>query len=184
VQQAQEDDWIVRAQQGDRQAFMALVERYWGRVQRWLAGLSRCRHTAEDLAQEAFLKAWSHLASFRPGTSFRAWLFRIAANAFIDSRRGPRGRPPRPLPPALGAREPGPVAVALGRECQARLDEACTRLPTPLRAAFLLRTQEDLSFAEIGQALGITEETARWRLFKARQRLLRELGEYLDEPPT
>jgi RNA polymerase sigma-70 factor (ECF subfamily) len=182
VEHPDEQNWVERAQTGDRQAFAGLVDLYWGRVYRWLLGLSRCRHAAEDLAQEAFLKAWTALPSFQPGTSFRAWLFRIAGNGFVDSRRGPRGRPVQALPAALCAAGPGPVGLVLAQECQARIEAACANLPAPLRAVFLLRTQEGMSFAEVAQVLGLTEETARWRLYKARQRLLVELGEYLDGP--
>src|SRR5262249_40714408 len=83
---ATEDAWIEQARAGDRAAFTALVDVYWGRIFRWLRGMTRCSHLAEDLTQDVFLKAWTALASFEPGTSFRAWLFRIAANRFVDTR--------------------------------------------------------------------------------------------------
>jgi RNA polymerase sigma-70 factor (ECF subfamily) len=172
---------IERAQQGDREAFAGLVDRYWVPIFRWLHSLCERSHTAEDLTQDVFLKAWSALGTFQPGTSFRAWLFRIARNALIDSQRGPRGKPPAPMPETLASSEPGPVQTLLGQECQTLVQQAVARLPGPLRTAFLLRTREDLSHTEIAEALGITEETARWRLFKARQLLLKELGPYLDE---
>jgi RNA polymerase sigma-70 factor (ECF subfamily) len=60
------------------------------------------------------------------------------------------------------------------------VQEACSRLPSKLKTAFLLRTQEEMSFEEIGQVLGVTEETVRWRVFKARHELLNELKNYLD----
>src|SRR5262249_54172389 len=95
-------------------------------------------------------------------------------------RRGPRSAPPRPLPERLASREQGPVAAVLSQESQTLVADACARLPDHFRAPFLLRTQEDLSFTEIAHALGLTEETVRWRVFKARQLLLEELGPYLD----
>src|SRR6478752_1261649 len=76
---------LVRAaQEGNRPAFASLVEAYWDRLYRWLYQLTRDRHLAEDLAQEAFLKALAHLDRFKAGTNFRAWLFRIAHNAFAN----------------------------------------------------------------------------------------------------
>ncbi len=182
--QVRDDDWIVKAQGGDRAAFMELTERYWGRVYRWVLSLSRCTHLSEDVTQETFLKAWCNLASFQPGTSFRAWLFRIASNRFLDLRRGVRGKRPEQLPETLVSQEPGPIAVALSNECQTRLNQACELLPTSLRSAFLLRVRDGLEFDDIGRILGVSPETARWRLFKARQFLLNHMGEYLDGSPT
>ena len=89
---AENEGQLLRAAQaGDRPAFAVLVETYWGRLYRWLYHLTHDRHQAEDLAQEAFLKAFANLARFRPDTNFRAWLFRIAHNSFANSRRAPSG---------------------------------------------------------------------------------------------
>src|SRR5260370_12799100 len=79
---------VSQAQKGDRQAFAALVEQYWDGLYRWLYHVTHHRQTAEDLAQEAFLKAMAGLGSFRAGRNFRAWLFRIAYNSFLNHRRG------------------------------------------------------------------------------------------------
>jgi RNA polymerase sigma-70 factor (ECF subfamily) len=171
---------IAQARAGDRQAFAALVEHYWARVCRWLCALTRSAHTAEDLTQEAFLKAWAALNTFEPGTNFRAWLFRIAGNAFFDTQRGPRGVAPQALTPDHASKEPGPVQVALTKEIQVLLDAAIARLPVGFRAALLLRVQEGFSCREIAKALDLTEKTARWRVFKARQLLMEDLGLNLD----
>ena len=156
-----------------------------GRLYPLVAGADAAApHTAEDVAQDALLKSWTMIpAPSKVGTSFRAWLFRIAGNRYdLDLKRGPRGQATRQLPETLSQPELGPVGVVLAQECQAQVEEAIARLPLPLRSVFLLRTQEEMPFAEIGQTLGVTEETVRWRLFKARQLLLRELKEYLDRP--
>jgi RNA polymerase sigma-70 factor, ECF subfamily len=180
VENETEQQLIRQSQAGDRQAFASLLDSYYSRINRWLYGLTGNRHTAEDLTQDVFLKAWAALPNFQ-GTGFRAWLYRIASNLLIDSRRGPRGVRPDQLPEGLTAREPGPIAVVLGREGQTVVMEACEKLPAKLRAAFLLRTQEELEFDEIARVLEITEETVRWRVFKARHMLLNELKAYLDE---
>src|SRR5207244_583966 len=157
-------------QAGDRPAFAALVERYWERLYRWLYHLTHDRHAAEDLAQETFLKAFAHLERFQAGTNFRAWLFRIAHNTFANQCRVARRR--HPLPEDLATHDQGPEARLLSQEALQGLAHALAQLPTEYRAALLLRAEEDLSFRQIADVLGLTEETARWRVFKARQKLL------------
>src|SRR2546429_6986616 len=84
---AEEHALVASAQRGDRPAFAVLVERYWERLYRWLYHLTHNRHAAEDLSQEAFLKALAGLESFRDGSNFKAWLFRIAYNGFVNQAR-------------------------------------------------------------------------------------------------
>jgi RNA polymerase sigma-70 factor (ECF subfamily) len=172
---ADEHALIDRAQAGDREAFAVLVERYWNGLYRWLYHLTHDGHTAEDLAQEAFLKAYRGLASFRAGSHFRAWLFRIAHNSFLNQRRG-AARCNQPVPEQVADSEAGPDEQAVQRETLQRLSQAVGRLPPEFRSAFLLRVEEGLSFREVAQVLGITEQTARWRVFKARQKLLTVLA--------
>jgi len=180
VDDSQELKWIRQAQAGQREAYAHLVNAYWPRIHRWLHGLTRDVHAAEDLTQEVFLKCCANLHTFT-GAHFRAWLFRLASNCFLDSRRGPRGVPPRPLPATLAASDCDPVATLCSREIQTHLDAALRRLPLKFRAPLLLRMQEELSFGEIASALGLTEATARWRVFRARKRLLDDLGPLLDK---
>lgn len=180
VQVPDEHHWVLQAQQGDRHAFAALVERYWPRIYRWLHGLTRNAHAAEDLTQEVFLKAWSALPGLEKVGTFRPWLFCIARNCLTNTKRGPRGAKVAALPDSLLAEQPGPSEQAVAREGQVLLEEACGRLPVLFRGAFLLWTQEDMGYPDIAAALEITEETARWRICKARQFLLKELEVYLD----
>jgi RNA polymerase sigma-70 factor (ECF subfamily) len=170
---------IAAAQAGDRVAFAGLVDRYWDRLYRWLYRLAHDRHAAEDLAQETFLKAFAGLPRFRPGSNFGAWLFRIAHNNFANQRRA-AARRREALPDELPGRDAGPAAAALGREAVEGVARAVARLPAEFRAAFLLRVEEDLSFREIAAVLGLTEETARWRVFKARQKLMALLAPPLE----
>jgi RNA polymerase sigma-70 factor (ECF subfamily) len=171
---------VRRAQGGDRAAFAALVDCYYDRLYRWLFHLTHDRHAAEDLAQETFLKAYAGLGRFQAGTNFRAWLFRIGHNNFANQQRG-RARRREPLPDDLADREAGPEEEALNRESLGLLAQAVGRLPAEFRAAFLLRAEEGLSFRQIADVLELTEETARWRVFKARQKLLRVLAPLLEQ---
>jgi len=170
---------VSRAQKGDRQAFAALVEQYWDGLYRWLYHVTHHREAAEDLAQEAFLKALAGLGSFRPGSNFRAWLFRIAYNSFLNQRRG-EARARQFFPDAVAALQHGPAEQVMSRESLQVLTRAVGRLPPDFRAAFLLRVDEGLSFREIAGVLQTTEETARWRVFKARQKLMEVLAPQLD----
>ncbi len=167
------------AQQGDRQAFAVLVERYWDRLYRWLYHLTHNRHAAEDLTQEALLKAFANLSRFRAGSNFRAWLFCIAYNSFVNQWRAP-GRVRLPFPNQVPARGDGPPEEVLSRETLQLVARAVGRLPADYRAAFLLRVEEGLPFRDIAGILQITEETARWRVFKARQKLMNVLAPQLD----
>jgi len=167
---------LIQAQAGDRAAAALLVEAYWDRLFRWLFQLTRDRHRAEDLTQETFLKALAAIQSFRVGSNFRAWLFRIAHNNFVNTKRSDKRRA-MPLldevPPADIA--PGPTTLAEDRETLERITQAIAELPREFRTALLLRCEEGMNFRDMAEVLQITEETARWRVFKARQKLVKVL---------
>src|SRR5262249_46154239 len=125
------------------------------------------------------LKAMAKLTTFRAGTNFRAWLFRIAYNAFLNQQRA-HGRT-RPLAAdQFPAARSEPDEHALSQEALQLLTRALGRLPRDFRAALLLRVEQGLSFRQIAGVLRTTEETAGWRVFKARQKLLEVLGPHLD----
>jgi RNA polymerase sigma-70 factor (ECF subfamily) len=172
---AEEHRLIVAAQQGDRPAFAQLVERYWERLYRWLYHVTHDQHTAEDLAQESFLKAFAGLKKFQAGTNFGAWLFRIAHNNYANQCRA-SARQREALPADLPSRERGPHEQAVSAEALQSVTQAIYRLPPEFRSALLLRVEEGLSFRQIAEVLDLTEETARWRVFKARQKLLGTLA--------
>lgn len=174
---------LVRlAQEGNREAFAGLVDKYWERIYRWLYRLTHHQQTAEDLAQEAFLKALAHLDSFNRGGNFQAWLYRIAYNTFLNQRRGAGRMTLEIYPENLPAGGSGPEDEALSKEVFQQVARAVGRLPGDFRSAFLLRVEEGLSFREIAEVLGTTEQTARWRVFKARQKLIQVLTpQLLDE---
>ncbi|WP_439629165.1 RNA polymerase sigma factor [Gemmata sp.] len=178
---AEEADWIRDAQAGDRWAFARLVERYWDRLYRWLYHVTRDRHAAEDLTQETFLKALAALKSFRPGSNFRAWVFRIGHNNFVNQKRSDR-RTKQQLPEDFAADETSAEATAENREALEIVAKAVAELPEDFRAALTLRVEEELSFRDVAKILNTTEETARWRVFKARQKLMKVLAPELLPP--
>lgn len=180
---AEEADWIRAAQDGDRSAFARLIERYWDRLYRWLYHLTRDRHAAEDLTQETFLKALAAISSFRPGSNFRAWVFRIGHNNFVNQKRSER-RTKHQLPEdAASPEQVGLVeSTTENRETLEAVGRAVADLPSDFRAALLLRVNEGLSFRDVAKILKTTEETARWRVFKARQKLMKVLAPELLPP--
>lgn len=179
---SEEADCIRAAQSGDRTAFARLIERYWDRLYRWLYHLTRDRHAAEDLTQETFMKALAALNSFRPGSNFRAWLFRIGHNNFVNQKRSER-RVKQPLPEELPGREFNVAEdAAENREALTVVSQAVAELPHDFRAALMLRVDQGLSFRDVAKVLGTTEETARWRVFKARQKLMKVLSPELLPP--
>ncbi len=178
----EEAEWIRDAQTGDRSAFARLIERYWDRLYRWLYHLTRDRHQAEDLTQETFLKALAAVKSFRPGSNFRAWVFRIGHNNFVNQKRADR-RTKHQLPEDLPAADVGGVEAATeNREALEAVARAVAELPADFRAALTLRVEEGLSFREVAKILNTTEETARWRVFKARQKLMKAIAPELLPP--
>lgn len=175
----QETYWVQQAAQGDAQAFARLVDCYWEQVRRWLYGMTGKQHLAEDVAQETFLKAWTALPTLRHVGTFRVWLFQIARRCWADARRRSKGYKKFPLPPEMPGSDPGPLSEMIGAETREQLQLSLELLPSKYRAAYLLWTQEELPYAEIAQILGVTEETARWRVCKARQSLVQMMTPYL-----
>lgn len=153
-------------------AFDALVEQHWESVYRLVYHLCGNVHDAQDLAQETFLKAIGARGSFREGTNLRAWLARIASNTFLDLRRRKKTSRSTPLEVDVPVLHPD---AAEGGEIFQVVAAAIAQLDDTQRAVFLLRTQEDLSFREIAESLGTTEETARWHMMQARRKLAKQL---------
>lgn len=176
----QEITWVREAARGNAQAFARLVDCYWDRVRRWLFGMTGKMHLAEDVAQETFLKAWTALPHLRDAESFRVWLFQIARRCWTDARRRSKAARKAPLPIDLPGSQSGPLSDLIDVETREKIEIALEMLPSKFRAAYLLWTQEELPYVEIAQILGTTEETARWRVCKARQTLLKLMSGYLQ----
>jgi RNA polymerase sigma-70 factor (ECF subfamily) len=177
VDSDQERACVRRASAGDRDAFAALVSRYWGPVRAWLTGITGQVHLAEDITQEAFLKAWIGLPTLAAVETFRVWLFRIARNEYLAAAR--RKHSASDPSSETADPSPGPAETAIEREEELALRTAVGKLPATYREAYLLWTQERLAYPEIARILDVTEETARWRVCEARRRLTRVLEKFL-----
>jgi RNA polymerase sigma-70 factor (ECF subfamily) len=165
---------VERTLRGDLAAFEALVERHRDVVYRVAARIAG-PHDAEDISQDAFLRAFHRLGRFRGDAPFRAWLLQIAHNAAVDhlSRRRPE-----PVEDA-GDHEGTEQAVARlpaerleSRERIARLEAKLRGLPPEQRAALVLRDIEGLSYDEIATVTQAPLGTVKVRLFRARRELI------------
>jgi RNA polymerase sigma-70 factor (ECF subfamily) len=172
---------VGRARHGDLSAFEEIVRRHRRRVYGVALRIVRCHETAEDVAQEAFVRAWRGLERFDLGRPFAPWVCRIAANLALNHVRSPRMRE-QPLPEGREespASDSGPLETMLDAEARRVLDEALGALPAEQRAVLVLRVFEELSYDEIAGALGLSPGTVMSRLFRGRERLARALSPYL-----
>jgi len=163
----------ARHVQAERHAdVQAWVAQHWDVVYKLLDRLTGNRHDAEDLAQETFLRAMERHDSFERGTNLRAWLLRIASNAFVDLRRKKKTAKAVSLEVEPAAERSDPAEQG---ELMNLITNAIHSLDDQQRMVFVLRTQEDMSFREIAEMLETTEETARWHMMQARRRLMKQL---------
>lgn len=163
---------IAKAQHGDRHAYGELVRQHHPGVVNVVYRLCGDTELAQDAAQDAFIQAWLHLPSFRPGTSLRNWLYRIAVNAALDViRRNTKttGIVFDDLP--LADPQTGPEESLLQKERARAVQNAILSLPEASRAVLVLREYGELSYQEISAALNIPLGTVMSRLNYARAQL-------------
>jgi RNA polymerase sigma-70 factor, ECF subfamily len=177
-----ETELIIQAKNGERNAFSELVCIHAQGVRNVIYRLYGNTQLAEDAAQETFIQAWLHLASYRPQTSLRNWLYRIAVNAATDMLRKEKRIMPHALEDLpLTDPQPGPEARFSQEERAALVQKAVLSLPNACRAVLVLREYEELSYHEIADALEIPLGTVMSRLNYARKLLKDKLEKKLFE---
>jgi RNA polymerase sigma-70 factor (ECF subfamily) len=175
-------DLVKRSQAGDSRAFDALVTRYRGRVYAMTYHMIQNETEAWDLSQEAFIKAWRALPSFKGDSSFYTWIYRIAHNCSYDWLRKKRiqgdgefndetGNPIAAGAEAVPKGDPRPDQVLKNRELGVRIKDAIAQLSPDHRTAILLREVEGQSYEEIAQVMECSLGTVMSRLFYARKKL-------------
>jgi RNA polymerase sigma-70 factor (ECF subfamily) len=176
-----ERDLLAKARGGNLFAFEEIVRRYQRRVYAVALRIVRRHDVADDVAQEAFMRAHQALVSFDLERPFGPWICRIAANLAVNHVRSPRARE-EALPeghaetPAVA---PSPLEGVLDREASAVLSKALEALPPEQRAVFVLRVYEEQSYKEIAEDLGLSMGTVMSRLSRAREKLREALLPYL-----
>lgn len=157
---------VERARAGDQLAFAQLFEQYNAPILNYLHRMVSDRALAEDLTQDTFIKAYNALPRTKPDLAFKAWLYRIATNTAISHLR--RGKIVKWLPFITDREHPDEL---IERSVSRKMDitQALDKLPKHYAAALLLRHYQGLSLAETAQALEVTENAAKLRLFRARK---------------
>ncbi|MBI5762334.1 MAG: sigma-70 family RNA polymerase sigma factor [Planctomycetes bacterium] len=173
-----ESELLACSRAGDTAAFGRLVELYADRVVTVCARMVRDRGVAEDLAQEAFVKAWQSLASFDGRSAFYTWLYRIAMNLCLSERRRPRRVVNMADEGLANRRESGealPGDAAELKEEHARVLTALAELDEEHRAVVVLRDVQGLDYEEIAGILGVPRGTVKSRLHRGRMELRERL---------
>lgn len=189
---------VQRCKEGDERAFRTLVERYQKKVFAVALGMVKDREEAMDIAQDAFVKVHKYLDHFKGDASFYTWIYRITANLAIDRIRARNVREgvefderfrgdeePTGEAGILGTRlGTNPQKAALRRELAEQIGRALDRLPPKHREILVLREVEGMSYEDLARVLKIPKGTVMSRLFHARAKMQRILGEYLggDSP--
>ncbi|HEY6102841.1 MAG TPA: sigma-70 family RNA polymerase sigma factor [bacterium] len=160
---------LASSRRGDLSAYDRLVAAYQDRVYQTAYRITGHREDAWDAVQEAFLRAFRALRSFRGDAAFSTWMTRIAVNAALDVVR--RRPPHAPVIPEGAAAGTDPSDEVLRRDQQRRVQQAIAALPADHRAVVVLRDVQDLSYEEIARTLRLPVGTVRSRLSRARETL-------------
>jgi RNA polymerase sigma-70 factor (ECF subfamily) len=184
--QPDESVLVEKAKAGDQQAFTDLVSRYQRKIYRLAKNITRNDEDAEDVLQEAFLKAYEHLNGFEGNSKFYTWIVRIAVNEALMKLRKRRGDREVSLDEPLGLGEEevkreiavwedNPEQRYSREEMQQILNEAVDGLKEDFRTVFVLRDIEELSTEETAEALNISIPAVKSRLLRARLALREKL---------
>jgi RNA polymerase sigma-70 factor (ECF subfamily) len=178
---------VARACAGETEAFRVLVDRYSRKVFRLAYRMTRNEQDAEDVVQETFLRAYRRLKQFESRSSFGTWIFRIAVNSALDLTRklGRYEQAEQPMPGAedgaeilsrVPAPEPAPDRLLLSGELKHKVESVLAGLSPQVRTAFVLRHYEGMSIEQIGSVLGLKRSATKNSIYRAVQRLRKELA--------
>jgi len=182
---------VARAQQGDKQAFELLVEKYQRKLARLLSRFIRDPAEVEDVTQEAFIKAYRALPAFRGDSAFYTWLYRIGINTAKNylmamGRRAPTSTEVE-AEEAEGFEESEqlrdintPESLLLSSEIAQTVNATIEGLPEELRTAIQMREIEGMSYEDIAKAMDCPIGTVRSRIFRAREAIAVQLRPLLD----
>jgi len=168
----------VRAAEGDEDAFAVLVQRHALSLTQLATRLLGTRTEAEDAVQDAFLSAWRRLPEFQGRSSFGTWMYRIVTNRCLNVLRARRPTAPLEAVGDVPAAEhsTSPARITEARDAVRELREALDLLSVEQRACWVLRELDGRSYEFVADAVGISQEAVRARVFRARRCLTQALG--------
>lgn len=175
---------VEAAQNGDQRAFGQLIRLHQKKLFRFIASLVGSTDRADDVVQEAFVRAWQNLKKFRSEFDFYPWLSTIARNlAYNELRRQEKTQSLDQMKESgfdPVDTELGPLERMMNGEAQERFYKALWAMPVLYRSVFVLRHFENMDYAQIGSYLKIPPGTVDSRLYRARRYLLDELKDLLE----
>lgn len=183
----EERKWVRAAQEGDQNAFAELVKLHQRAAYRWAYRMVHSHDAADDIAQEAFIRLHRALARIDAERPLSPWLCRVVINLSTNYLRRKKTTISIDENPGIEAvispgRDPQhPVYQHHRREFVAKLEQAIDNLPPKFKNVFILRVQDNHTYEEIAEALGLTMGTVMSRLSRARSRLREELAEELKK---
>ena len=184
--QSSDKKLVKRVQKGDKGAFDLLVLKYQHKIVNLVMRYVRDPELAQDITQEAFIKAYRALPRFRGDSAFYTWMYRIAVNTAKNHLAAQRRRP---MDVELDLQDPEqydlhaklketdtPEGVTLSNELKESVELAIAALPEDLRTAIILRELEGMSYEEIAQTMECPVGTVRSRIFRARDAISKKVG--------
>ena len=185
---------VVRTSEGDRKAFDQLINRYQRQAVAVSYRLLGNSQDALEVTQDAFLKAFTSLATLQKPEAFGGWLMRIVSNLSLNFRRGRKNKQQLPLDDLLGTSEPStsngsgsdwmsqsgdPVRRLESEEMGRKLQEALNQLPEKQRLAIVMFTIEEMPQKQVAETLECSVEAVKWHVFQGRKKLKEILKEHL-----
>ena len=181
-------DTILKAQEGDMFAFRALVDEHKEQAVRIAYSITGNFADAQDVAQDAFIRVYKNINSFKFNSRFSTWFYRIVVNLGHDFLRKKKrskvvldnGNKMQPLDEQNeDGKNADPGKMLLNKELKAKIEEELTLLPEKQQVAFSLRYKKDMKMREIAEVMGVSESSVKMHLFRTIDKMQKKLGEYV-----
>lgn len=189
-----DEDLMLRVQAGEKSCFDILVRRYKTRLFNYLLRLVSDPDLAEELAQDAFVRAYVHADKYRTIARFSTWLYTIATNLVRNRYRQKKRRPPvlslffshgdgdEEMVQDIADEAPDPEQLAVGEDLERLIREVTEQIPERYRIPFVLREVNQLSYEEIAAVTGLKLGTVRSRINRARNHFRKIIEPLLEDP--